>query len=294
MLKSTRNIKYSKISGDPAAHNLISRLKKSITIISTLRKYENNINKKVDAATKLVWSNCYDIGQVYAYCSDKIWAKVVITIKSVIKSAGLDHMTDSEVVFQVSTKISPKWMARKQIVQLGIKFLNPEQVIFDRYKVRRKPNDESRPFWFYFLTEFNSLPYDIRTFIINNLNVHNKASLSKIKHRLKKYYTNKCNLNGPLSKEKRTKLLCKNLYSREKINKRKRDYESSLDNRLLQGTLDNALKKSSIGHRTKRHRNILSSSENITTTAKKRPQKGIPRTTRKALMTLYPSVFVNR
>ena len=75
VLRKSKNNRNSKISAEPAGKNLIARLNEAIRTISTLRKFETNIVKKVDAATALVWSNVYDIGLIYAYCGEKsnIW-----------------------------------------------------------------------------------------------------------------------------------------------------------------------------------------------------------------------------
>ena len=75
--------KYSKpsyLSGNRAAKNTIARLNESVRVICALRKVSVNIEKKVTAATSLVFSNCYDIGLVYAYADKKHFDSVVIAI----------------------------------------------------------------------------------------------------------------------------------------------------------------------------------------------------------------------
>ena len=148
ILRKQRKPKKSKISAIPAASNLISRLNQGMRTIATLRKFEKNIDKKVKAATQLVWSNCYDIGLVYAFCGEnsKSWSQVCVAVRKVIKSAGLDYLTDSSLIYQVSTKMDPVMMAKKQIIQAGIKFLNAEEIIATKYRVLRKPDIENRPF----------------------------------------------------------------------------------------------------------------------------------------------------
>ena len=62
---------------------------------------ESNIEKKVEAATSLVYSSCYDIGLVYAYADTKHFNSVAVAIRRVLKAAGLDYMADSVWVVHV-------------------------------------------------------------------------------------------------------------------------------------------------------------------------------------------------
>jgi len=215
---------FTSISSDPAALELISRLACATRTIHTLRKFEKNTATNLKAATSLVWSCCYDLGCIRAYCSDNIWDDVCKSIRKVIKSAGLDHMTSTEIVYRVSTGYSPDLMALKQIVQMGLKFIDKD-MISESYKVTTNDSDKTRPFWHRFVTEFNAMPYDLRSFIATTLEPGNKSALEKIKRRLKTHYINLYNPNGKLSKEKIKNLVNENSYSKEKIEKRKRDYE---------------------------------------------------------------------
>ena len=94
----TSKNKFDIISGDLAVDNLISRLNECVRVISTLRKVSSDISLKMDAATKCVWNCCYDIGLVYAYASKNKFEKVTTCIKKVLKAAGLDQLTDSNVI----------------------------------------------------------------------------------------------------------------------------------------------------------------------------------------------------
>ena len=182
-LRHTRaNGHHSKVSGDPAAIELISRLASATRTMYTLRKFEKDSFINLKAATSLVWSCCYDIGCVRAYCSDSIWEDVCKSIRKVIKAAGLDHMTSSEIVYRISTGYSPDIMALKQIVQLGIKFLN-EDSLTESYMVKSSDSDKVRPFWHRFSTEFNALPYTLREFIVKTCDPQNKRAVEKIKLR---------------------------------------------------------------------------------------------------------------
>ena len=231
-LRHTRaNGHHSKVSGDPAALELISRLASATRTMYTLRKFEKDPFINLKAATSLVWSCCYDIGCVRAYCSDSIWEDVCKSIRKVIKAAGLDHMTSSEIVYRISTGYSPDIMALKQIVQLGIKFLN-EDSLTESFMVKSSDSDKARPFWHRFSTEFNALPYTLREFIVKTCDPQNKSAVEKIKRRLKSHYIGLYNPNGKLSKEKVLKLLNQYSYSKEKIEKRKRDYEDVRKSRI--------------------------------------------------------------
>jgi hypothetical protein len=190
-----------------------------------LRKVSANIEKKVEAATNLVFSNCYDIGLVYAYADHQHFRSIGIAIRRVLKAAGLDHLTDSVKLHQATTKMSPVMMAKKQILQLGIKFLNQEEVRNDRYRAPIKPDDHLRPFWGAFLLEFNGLKLNSRKFIIDNLNVREKAKMAAIKNHLRDLFVKWYNPDGLMSDAKRLAFLKKNRYAVETVKKRKADYE---------------------------------------------------------------------
>ena len=219
--KPTITPKKFRVTGNPAAMNLISRLNESIRVLCALRKVNKNIVMKVDAATKLVFSNCYDIGLVYVYADAKYFEKVCVSIRKTIKAAGLDHMIDSEILYRISTKLSPKYMAIKQVVQQGLKSLDPQAVKDNRYKIRNKAGDNLCPFWKTFREEFHNLPLSSRQFIISNLDVNDKVKIGKIKNHLKNYFFKITNPDGKLSDTKRSDFLHKNLYSREKNTIRK-------------------------------------------------------------------------
>ena len=72
-------------------------------------------------------------------------------------------------------------MAKKQIIQLGIKFLDKEAVSNNRFLVKIGPDDHLKPFWSTFLHEFNGLPLSSRKFIINKLDVSDKEKMNAIK-----------------------------------------------------------------------------------------------------------------
>jgi hypothetical protein len=127
---------------------------------------------------------------------------------------------------------NPELMALKQIVQLGIKFLDPSAVKKDNYEIKWRPALDSRPFEGIFVSEFSKLPFLTRKFIVDNLNPEIKADMAKIKSHLRSYYIKVFNPGGVLTQEKKLNLLNENLYTREKIEKRKRDYEILREERI--------------------------------------------------------------
>jgi hypothetical protein len=250
-LRKAKKPRNSKISGKMAAANLISRLNQSIRTIATLRKFEKDIGNLVKAATALAWSNCYDLGLILAYCGEKspCWKQVCVTIRRLLKSAGLDYMMDSSVLYKVSLKMDPLCIARKQIIQAGIKLIDHTQLHDRSFKVIRTYGDEKLPFRYRFLFEFNNLPLDLRKFISDNLDPLDRLKMDKIRTHLKSHFIREFDPECPatgISKEKRNQLLSKNLYTQAKVQKRKRAAEALKAARVTQNEKRNQalLKKS--------------------------------------------------
>ena len=176
------------VTGDPAAVAMIARLNESVRVMNTIRKVSNNLERRIGNACNLVYKSCYDIGLVYCYASSSYFKDIEICIKKVLKSAGLDWLLDSEILYRITLQTSPKLMAIKQIIQLGIKEIDPFKVKNNRYLIKHRTHDELRPFWSKFRFEFNNLPKPIRVFIVDNLNPLDKPSVEKIKARLKTHF----------------------------------------------------------------------------------------------------------
>ena len=136
---------------------------------------------RVSAATNLVFSACYDIGLCYVYSSKQQFLKIETSIKKVIKSAGLDWFMGSDLVYQISTSLPPVYMARKQIMQLGLKFVDKAEVVENRYNLPRSKGDNSKPFWTIFRNTYDSFPLDIRKQIIDTLDPSKKSQTLKVK-----------------------------------------------------------------------------------------------------------------
>ena len=129
-------------------------------------------------------------------------------------------MTDSNILYRITLQISPEFMAKKQIIQLGIKELDPEKLKLERYLIQARTNDNFRPFWSKFRSEFNNLPLKTRKYIIDILDPLDKPSMAKIKDRLKTHFRAKFD-PAPPSKKKRSALILKHKYSKTVVIHRK-------------------------------------------------------------------------
>jgi hypothetical protein len=93
-------------------------------------------------------------------------------------------------VFKISTQFEPRLMALKQILQLGLKFIDAETIRQNRYKLSNK-EFKGRRFMTSFYEEFLKLDPVDKRFIIDKL-ADKKLSLKKrilsIKNRLKSHY----------------------------------------------------------------------------------------------------------
>ena len=208
------------VTGDPAAVAMIARLNESVRVMNTIRKVSNNLERRIGNACNLVYKSCYDIGLVYCYASNSYFKDIEICIKKVLKSAGLDWLTDSDILYRITLHMSPKLMAIKQIIQLGIKEIDPQKVKDDRYLIKHRLHDELRPFWSKFRFEFNNLPKPTRVYIVDNLNPLDKSSVEKIKARLKTHFRAIFD-PAPFSKKKCSALIKKHKYSKSVVTKRK-------------------------------------------------------------------------
>ena len=221
-------ISKNNVNVSDAVSNLISRLNGCCRVVSSMRKHGSTPKKvelRVDIATKLVWAACYDIGLCYSYCSKGEFSNIERSIRKVIKSAGLDWMTPSEIIYKISTKLTPEIMAKKQMVQLGIKFLDAEEVAKNRYLVPTVTHDELKPFWKKFKSEFNELPIKLRKTIIDILDPENRSKMDQIKDRIKSHYLGLLYPLGVPEPPKIEKLIAKHLYSWQVVLERKRGYE---------------------------------------------------------------------
>jgi len=180
------------INGDAYVDKIIAELNASVLIIRAMKR-TSSIFKRVDAATKLIWSRCGNIGIAYAYSSSQKWKSLCIAMKRLVKSAGLDSRMHDDDVFRISTRLEPRLMARKQILQLGLKFIDPEQVSKKRYNLS-KDQYRDKVFMSLFYEEYCSLDSINKRYIIDQLK-SKEGSLPKkminIKGRLKTHYRKK-------------------------------------------------------------------------------------------------------
>jgi hypothetical protein len=216
------SITNSKVNITSAVDALIQRLNGCCRIVNSMRKHGSTLEKtklRVDVATKLVWASCYDIGLCYAYGSNPQFERIAVAIRKVIKSAGLDWMTNRDIIYKISTGLPPGIMAKKQIVQLGLKFLDIKKVQEHRYNIPKDKDDPHRPFWSVFSTEYSRLPLKLRKSIVDSM--EDDEPMEGIKLRLKTFYISECYPDG-IAVSKIDKLISKNIYSRLVVEARKR------------------------------------------------------------------------
>ena len=191
----------------------LKRLNAACCIVKCSRKIIQYLPKRIEIATSLVWAAIYDLGVIYCYSSINAFHKVEVCIKKVIKSAGLNWMTRSDLVYKLSTVLDPTSIAIKQIIQMGLKQSNIDEIRINRYRVRRNIEDQYMPFQNMFSKEFNKIPLIHRKFIIENYDLSNKPSIIKIKDRLKMYFMEKLySTNKPMKKCQKIEAIFKNRY----------------------------------------------------------------------------------
>ena len=113
-------------------------------------------------------------------------------------------------------------------LQLGIKFLDPDEVRRKRFNVPRSDTDSLKPFWKVFLSEFEKLPLKLRESIIDLLDPTDGAKMDRIKSILKSYFLKQVYIYGEPSTKKLDALISKNTYSHIVVAERKRKYEENL------------------------------------------------------------------
>ena len=72
---------------------------------------------------------------------------------------------------------------------------NFEELGENRFLMKPKPGDSSKPFWSTFCHEFNKLPLENRKYIHENMSVDNRGSVQKIKTHLKMFFMKRENTN---------------------------------------------------------------------------------------------------
>ena len=196
-----------------------------------MRKHGISLQKtklRISVSTKLIWASCYDIGLCYAYATNTQFNRIETCIRKVVKAAGLDWMTKSDIIYLLSTRLPPRSMAIKQILQLGIKFLDPEEVRRKRFNIPRTDTDSLKPFWKVFIEEYEKLPLTLREKIINLLEPTNRAQMSQIKVLLKSHFLKQAYPNGEPNPTRIDNLIKSNTYSHLVIEERKRKYQEEL------------------------------------------------------------------
>ena len=138
-----------------------------------------------------------------------------------MKGAGVDQATPNDTVYKISTGLSPELMAIKQVVQLGLKMVDFEELGNSRFLIKMKPHDNQRPFWSTFAHQFNRLPLENRKFIHKTYDLSNKASVERVKNHLKCFFTRLQN-NGKKSTDSKetARIFKKYRYSKARVEAR--------------------------------------------------------------------------
>ena len=206
-----------KINGGKAADNCLSRLKSCYPIIMTLRKTERNVMSRIKLATQLVWTCCFDLGLIVCYTNSSRLDEISTAHRKLIKLAGLDQLTTASIVYKLSTTISTKQMADKQIICLGLKMVDRQVVGDNRNLVPAVNAGPERPFWSKFRNLFNALPSKTRQFLAERIDPLDKGKAASVKEHLMNFYRRQLDPLGPLDDKKKEKLLKKHRYSRPKV-----------------------------------------------------------------------------
>ena len=83
------------------------------------------------------------------------------------------------------------------------------------------------------MVEFNKLPLEFRKYVIENNNPHDKQKTVKMKLKLRNFFRKSFQPNGEITKEKRNKILQENIFSRERVEKKKQDMEEKSRKRKI-------------------------------------------------------------
>ena len=254
--KPTRPRGPLKISANLAASNCISRLKACYSIVMTARKQENNIHKRLQMATQLVWTCCFDLGMISCYASSPLFDDISIAHRKLVKLAGLDQLTPGNIVYKLSTTISTRQMASKQVICLGIKhkMVNKQVVTNNRFLIPAFNSGKERPFWSEFRRLFNALPRSNREFITERIDPLDKNKANSVKEHLTLYYQRQLDGSGPIDKKMRDKLVKTHRYSRLKVIKRKEIAKSKALKRTaaqILGRVPTVYKRTPKSHRSR-------------------------------------------
>ena len=99
-------VRNNQVTVNAAIENATKRLNGCVRVVSSMRKSGNSITRtkfRIEVATKMIWSACYDIGLCYSYCTNPEWNRIETCIRKVVKSAGIDWLTNRNVIYQIST-----------------------------------------------------------------------------------------------------------------------------------------------------------------------------------------------
>lgn len=223
--------KLHMVNVSESLNTLVGRLNKRNRYVVTSRKKFKSLKRRIELASSLIWSQLYDIGLIYPFVSETNFEKISTAIRSVVKNAGLDRFTSANDVYRMSLGISPKNIALKQLVMIGLKKIDPITVQNNRYLARITADCVNKPCLHKALTTFNAYKLDMRKTIIDNLVNQLNRGVEKLnydaaKNTIKKYYSDELFtidgvvLKGKIRKQFIYDLIGKNKYSRDKVRER--------------------------------------------------------------------------
>ena len=239
------------VNTDASAEAMINKLKFNTKKVITSRKVIPSIHKRVNLATGLVHASCTNLAICSIFSSKKMMDDVYLKIRNMIKSAGLDYRTPTEELYKISLGMSPEMIAKKQIIQIGIKNNDMVTVQNNRYNVRRSRETDTKPLQSAFAIYFNELPTDLRhkiCYTYNGVDLYH-TKMDKIKALLKSHFRTKfCGKN--FDDKEKSKLIVKNKYSLQKVKKLRDETRSKRLNSLLENDGNHKDDNGSCKHQT--------------------------------------------
>lgn len=222
------------VNVEDSVHKIISRLNSLNKYVVTSRKRFRSLRDRIATATYLIHSHIYDLGLVYPFVSETNFEKISTAMRNLIKNSGLDRFTSSNDIYRLSLGISPKNIALKQLVLIGLKKIDPISVQNNRYLIPRPKHGSNTPCLYKAITTFNSYSLDMRKKIIDNLvgQLNNRSAdisvnYDAVKSIIKKHYSdtlftvdNKLIAKGNQRTEYLNNLLSRCKYSRSRVRER--------------------------------------------------------------------------
>ena len=182
--------KFPHVNSNPTADACLADLKSALAEVSMTRKVKPYLPERLEIATNIVRSRVnHHLVVCYVYADKVHFDRICVEIRKVIKAAGLRPDTDRTTVYKLSFDMTPENIAKKQIIKTGLKMIDLNDVMQNRYKIKRFEDIHLHPFMYKFYAEFNGLPMKIRKGLIANLILYDRIKAgSKNSDLLKDHY----------------------------------------------------------------------------------------------------------